>query len=115
MKMESDENVQIVVENEKFSFRKKDLVDSSDFFNAMFSGRYAESRQKCIFLKGTFNQLSYLTRFRTDNKRSVRDLLRLPLFRALPRRFQISRFADSGSLPRRSFPPLPRFPWRSYG
>ena len=55
--MESDENqfVQISVENEKFSLSKKDLVDSSDFFNAMFSGRYAESRQKCIFLKGTFN------------------------------------------------------------
>lgn len=64
MKMESDENqvVEIVVENEKFSLRKKDLVDSSAFFNAMFSGRYAESSQKCIFLKGTFNQLTYLTR-----------------------------------------------------
>ena len=110
MKIESDENqiVQISVENEKFSLSVKDLVDSSDFFNAMFSGNYAESRQKCIFLKGTFNQLTYLTRYRADNKRSVRDVLRLPLFRAIAR--QTSRFTDSRSLPRRSFPPLPRFP-----
>jgi len=76
MKMESDENVQIVVENEKFSLRKKDLVDSSDFFNAMFSGRYAESRQKCIFLKepitkeafGIFCDYLSFGRFPADSK-----------------------------------------------
>ena len=54
--MDNEENVQISVENEKFSLSKKDLMTSSAFFNAMFSGRYAESRQKCINLKGKFNR-----------------------------------------------------------
>ena len=55
-----EEIIQIFVEDEKFSLNKNHLKKSSSFFNAMFSGRFAESNQNCIYLKGNLTQLKII-------------------------------------------------------
>lgn len=56
----TEEIIQIFVEDEKFSLNKNHLKKSSSFFNAMFSGRFAESNQNCIYLKGNLTQLKII-------------------------------------------------------